>query len=131
MLLKRQKNYIYRYKYKLYSLLKRWFIAYNLNQKCFFLFSDAIWKRQVMLLQVPDQRTTVDLASNSLLYHLSSVEFKARVYCLYSHCSKVNSFIEFLNYRNTHNTNSEFCIYNSLMNYKMVFLIFDTLLIYY
>lgn len=46
-----------------------------------------------MLLQIPYKGTTVDLAANSLLYHVSPVEFQARVYCLYAHCCKVGYFL--------------------------------------
>lgn len=48
--------------------------------------SDAVWERKVLLLQISHQRATVDLASDTLLHHLSPVELQARVYCLHTHC---------------------------------------------
>lgn len=57
-------------------------------------YSNAIWEREVMLLQIPYKGTTMDLAANTLLYHISPVEFQARVYCLYAHCCKVSYFLK-------------------------------------
>lgn len=42
--------------------------------------SDAVWQREVVLLPVSDQRSAVDLAADSLLHHLPSVELQARVH---------------------------------------------------
>lgn len=42
-----------------------------------------------MLLSIPDQRPTVDLAPDSLLHHLPSVELAARVYRVHAHRSQV------------------------------------------
>lgn len=50
-----------------------------------FLFnSDAVWKRKVLLLSVPDQRPAVDMAADTLLHHLPPVEFQTRVHRLHS-----------------------------------------------
>ena len=42
--------------------------------------SDAVWQREVVLLQVSDQRPAVDLAPDPLLHHLPPVELQARVH---------------------------------------------------
>lgn len=43
-----------------------------------------------MLLQIPYKGTAMDLAADTLLYHISPVEFQARVYCMYAHSCKVS-----------------------------------------
>jgi len=42
--------------------------------------SDAVWQREVVLLQVSNQRPAVDLAPDPLLHHLPPVELQARVH---------------------------------------------------
>lgn len=53
------------------------------------MFSDAIRQRKVLLLPFPYQRSTVDLATDALLHHLSPVELSTGVYCLHTHSSQV------------------------------------------
>ncbi|XP_053167550.1 neuronal PAS domain-containing protein 2 isoform X3 [Hemicordylus capensis] len=59
---------------------------HSLEWKFLFLdHSDAVWQREVLLLSVSDQRTAVDLAANTLLYHLPPVELQTRIHCMHAH----------------------------------------------
>lgn len=48
---------------------------FAINSFLFCFNSDAVWKRKVLLLSVPDQRPAVDMAADTLLHHLPPVEF--------------------------------------------------------
>lgn len=57
----------------------------------FFLFpSNAVWKGEILLLSLPDQRSAVDLVADPLLHHIPSVELQTGVHCLYSHRCQVS-----------------------------------------
>jgi hypothetical protein len=50
------------------------------------LYSYAKRRRNFLLLSIPHQRSTVDMAANEILHHISSMEFKARICCVHSLC---------------------------------------------
>lgn len=57
-----------------------------------FVDSDAERRRDILLLSFPNEGTTMVVAPNEVLHHISSVEFQARVHRLHSPCCKVSCY---------------------------------------
>lgn len=49
-----------------------------------------MWKGEILLLSLPDQRSAVDLVADPLLHHIPSVELQTWVHCLHSHRCQVS-----------------------------------------
>lgn len=60
-----------------------------------FLTSDAEGRRHLVLLPVPDEGATVDLAADALLHHVPSVELQAGVRGLHPQSHQVNSLLNY------------------------------------
>lgn len=54
---------------------------------------DAERRRHLLFLQILDQGTAVDLATDEVLYHVPPVEFQTGVYSLHSSCSQVGVLV--------------------------------------
>lgn len=81
-------SHMYTLSVKLFGDPFPFFVVFNSLRICL-LFSDAVRQREVLLLPILDQRSTVDLASDALLHNLSPVELSAWIYCLHTHSSQV------------------------------------------
>lgn len=55
----------------------------NLN---FAAISYGKGRRKFWLLSIFNEKSTMDLVTNSILYIISSMEFETRIYCLYAPC---------------------------------------------